>query len=85
MFWNVWQVESEAFGFAVSVCDPFVAYMSGGAFKPGESTESVYLTAVPLEKDPVDSPSRLKVLGWRLAEPDAFRLNLHLFQRIKGG
>jgi hypothetical protein len=46
--------------------------MSGGAFKLGKSTESVYLIAVHLVKDPVDLPSRLKVLGWRLAELDLF-------------
>ena len=46
--------------------------MSGGAFKLGESGKSVYLIAVHLMKDPVDLPSRLKVLGWRLAELDLF-------------
>ena len=46
--------------------------MSGGAFKLGKSTELVYLIAVHLVKDPVDLPSRSKVLGWRLAELDLF-------------
>jgi hypothetical protein len=59
--------------------------MSGGAFKLGKSTELVYLITVHLVKDPVDLPSRLKVLGWRLAELDLFHLNLHLYRRIKGG
>jgi hypothetical protein len=36
-------------------------------------------------KDPVDLPSRLKVLGWRLAELDLFHLNLHLYKEANLG
>jgi hypothetical protein len=71
MFWHVLQA-SEAFVFAASVCDPFVAYISSMVFELGEWTGSVYLTAAHLGTDPVDLLSRLRVLSWRLVELGMF-------------